>query len=394
MPPWHADAPHGTFANERRLTAAEKDDARAGRGGAPEGRPRRPAAPPTFAEGWRIGKPDVVFEMQEDYAVPARGKIQYRVLLHPDELHRGEVAEGESKCGRATARSCITCSSTTRRRRTARAPPRAVQPNREHSQHPSDGSRRQTGRAQHRAPAAPARHVRARHRPAGLSRGHRAAPGAGGIFELQMHYTANGTAGTDRTRSGLIFAKEPPPPRSCVRGSSSTRSSRSRLAPPIMQVTTDVDIPAGRHALGPLPAHARARQALEYKLALPDGTNVRALGAEVRLQLADVLHVPRAAAVPKGARIVSTAWYDNSAANAQSRSDSQREMGRSDVGGDAVHRHPVFAKARRHDDRSVNRPRGLRWPGPVQGLSNAVTSDCRTVPTTERHSRATSSSRS
>ena len=25
MPPWHADAPHGTFLNERRLTAAEKD---------------------------------------------------------------------------------------------------------------------------------------------------------------------------------------------------------------------------------------------------------------------------------------------------------------------------------------------------------------------------------
>ena len=25
MPPWHADAPHGTFRNERSLTAAQKD---------------------------------------------------------------------------------------------------------------------------------------------------------------------------------------------------------------------------------------------------------------------------------------------------------------------------------------------------------------------------------
>src|SRR6187402_3835484 len=25
MPPWHADAPDGTFSNERKLTAAEKD---------------------------------------------------------------------------------------------------------------------------------------------------------------------------------------------------------------------------------------------------------------------------------------------------------------------------------------------------------------------------------
>ena len=32
----------------------------------------------------------------------------------------------------------------------------------------------------------------------------------GGVLELQMHYTANGKAGTDRTRIGMIFAKEPP----------------------------------------------------------------------------------------------------------------------------------------------------------------------------------------
>jgi hypothetical protein len=33
----------------------------------------------------------------------------------------------------------------------------------------------------------------------------------GGVIELQMHYTANGTAGSDRTRVGLIFSKEPSP---------------------------------------------------------------------------------------------------------------------------------------------------------------------------------------
>ena len=30
------------------------------------------------------------------------------------------------------------------------------------------------------------------------------------MLHLQLHYTANGTAGTDRTRVGLIFAKQPP----------------------------------------------------------------------------------------------------------------------------------------------------------------------------------------
>ena len=30
------------------------------------------------------------------------------------------------------------------------------------------------------------------------------------VLHLQVHYTANGTAGTDRSKVGLIFAKEPP----------------------------------------------------------------------------------------------------------------------------------------------------------------------------------------
>ena len=33
---------------------------------------------------------------------------------------------------------------------------------------------------------------------------------AGSDLVLQMHYTANGKATTDRTRIGLIFAKQPP----------------------------------------------------------------------------------------------------------------------------------------------------------------------------------------
>src|SRR5688572_9121412 len=57
MPPWHADAAAGTFENERRLTAAEKDTiARWVAGGAPEGDPTTVPAPPAFVDGWRIGK--------------------------------------------------------------------------------------------------------------------------------------------------------------------------------------------------------------------------------------------------------------------------------------------------------------------------------------------------
>src|SRR5262245_44296597 len=71
MPPWHADAPAGTFRNERILTTEQKDVIeRWAAAGAPEGdRADLPPAP-MFARGWRIGQPDVIFEMAEDYSVP------------------------------------------------------------------------------------------------------------------------------------------------------------------------------------------------------------------------------------------------------------------------------------------------------------------------------------
>src|SRR5688572_26324296 len=84
MPPWHTDAPRGTFHNERSLTDAERDTiVRWANGGAPQGNPKDLPTPPVFQEGWQIGKPDVVFEMLEDYKVPADGTIQYEYFYIP-----------------------------------------------------------------------------------------------------------------------------------------------------------------------------------------------------------------------------------------------------------------------------------------------------------------------
>src|SRR5688572_25671600 len=53
MPPWHADGAHGTFANDRRLSPAQKDlIVRWAAGGAPQGDPADLPPAPTFAEGW------------------------------------------------------------------------------------------------------------------------------------------------------------------------------------------------------------------------------------------------------------------------------------------------------------------------------------------------------
>ena len=84
MPPWHADAPTGTFDNERSLTDRERQTLVGwSTGGAPNGDPKDLPPPPTFTEGWNLGKPDLVLEMQEDYRLPAKGTIQYQWFYIP-----------------------------------------------------------------------------------------------------------------------------------------------------------------------------------------------------------------------------------------------------------------------------------------------------------------------
>ncbi len=95
MPPWHAEAPKGTFLNERGLSHEEKTRCSVGRDRRAKGDAKDMPPTPTYPDGWAIGKPDVVFEMQEEYKVPAEGTIEYRVLLHPDELQGTEMDSGD-----------------------------------------------------------------------------------------------------------------------------------------------------------------------------------------------------------------------------------------------------------------------------------------------------------
>ena len=79
MPPWHADPHVGQFKNDRRLTQAEIDTITAWvDGGAAEGNPKDLPPQPKFAEGWSIGKPDLVLEMKEEYTVAAEGPDEYQ----------------------------------------------------------------------------------------------------------------------------------------------------------------------------------------------------------------------------------------------------------------------------------------------------------------------------
>jgi mono/diheme cytochrome c family protein len=102
MPPWHADPAHGTFRNDLRLSDKDIDTiVRWVDGGAREGDPSALPPLPKFPEGWQIGKPDAVFEMAQDFDVPASGEIAYQYFEVPTNftedkwMQAGEVRAGD-----------------------------------------------------------------------------------------------------------------------------------------------------------------------------------------------------------------------------------------------------------------------------------------------------------
>jgi mono/diheme cytochrome c family protein len=87
MPPWKADQGDYEFKDARRLTGEQIGMIRRWvEAGAPEGDPKDAPSPPTFTDGWRLGKPDLIVKMSEAYSVPADGPDIYRNFALPLDL--------------------------------------------------------------------------------------------------------------------------------------------------------------------------------------------------------------------------------------------------------------------------------------------------------------------
>jgi hypothetical protein len=101
MPPWHADPAHGQWANDRRLSQKELDAIVAWvDGGALEGDSKDLPSPPKFATGWQIGEPDIVFNMPEEFKVPAEGAVPYMYFTVPTNFKEDKyIAAMEARAG-------------------------------------------------------------------------------------------------------------------------------------------------------------------------------------------------------------------------------------------------------------------------------------------------------
>jgi len=138
---------------------------------------------------------------------------------------------------------------------------------------------------------------------------------AGSDIVLQLHYTPNGTAVTDHTRIGLIYAKEPPA-RRVMSMMAANFFLKIPAGNPNYEVHSRLTLPLDVTLVNMLPhMHLRGKD-FEYKAIYPTGEtqvllNVPRYDFSWQLVYVEDQELP----LPKNTRIECIAHYDNSANN-------------------------------------------------------------------------------
>lgn len=201
MPPWKPTPGFGpAFRHDRSMSPEEIATlARWVENGAPEGDPAERPEPPTFAEGWKLGTPDLVIEMPVEFSVPATGGDIYRCFVIPTNLPDDVYVAGvEYRPGNPRVvhhmLGYVDSSGKAREKDGAEGSP-------EDGYTCFGGPQIKIG--QDLGGWAPG--VEPEFLPEGIGR---SLP-KGSDVVLQIHYHPNGKAETDRSRVGLYFAHKP-----------------------------------------------------------------------------------------------------------------------------------------------------------------------------------------
>jgi mono/diheme cytochrome c family protein len=289
MPPWHSDDAHGKFINDRRLTDAEKETLFAWiDGDTPEGDPAHLPAPKTYESDWRIGDPDMVFDLPKTVDVPADGVMPYLYFETPTNFTEDRwIQAAEAKPGNPNVVHHIIV---------------FCKEQREQGGGIGVGRGFVDGYAPGDSPMMLPPNV-------GLK-----LP-AGGTLVWQMHYTPTGRAERDRSQFGIRFCKEKP--------------AVEMLTGSVLE--SDFVIPAGaeNHRVSAtmrlredvtvlsMTPHMHLRgKSFDYTAVLPDGTQEDLLSVpayDFNWQTSYKLAEPRF--FPAGTRIRCVAHYDNSEKN-------------------------------------------------------------------------------
>jgi hypothetical protein len=319
MPPWLADPHFGQFMNERKLSEHDINTLVTwADSGAPEGDRKDAPKPVAWIEGWNIGQPDQVFEMPEAFDVPASGTIEYQYVVIPTGFEKDTwVQAAEVRPGNRTLVHHVIA---------------FIRP---------QGSK-WLADAPIGKPFVPKRQERSRPRPANQASGDEGssmagtellvgyAPGlpeqkflpgqarlvpAGADIVFQLHYTASGKPGTDRSKVGLVFAREEPKQRIVTL---TATQARFAIPPgdPNYEVKSQMTLQDDAAMVWLMPhMHLRGKD-FEYRAVYPTGETqilLRVPKYDFNWQLA--YETAKPILLPKGTRIECTAHFDNSANN-------------------------------------------------------------------------------
>jgi mono/diheme cytochrome c family protein len=218
MPPWKPEPGYGKFLHERRLTDSQiAVIAEWARNGAPEGNPADKPAPPSFAEGWQGGDPNLVLKAGNGFTVPADGPDHFVCFVLPLGLDQDSyIRTAEFRPGnrRVVHHGVIYIDQTGAARRLAANSP--------DGSYPCFGGPRVGGATALLSGWAPGT-ITAAGDPA-LS----VPVKKGADLVLQIHYHPSGKVETDVSSVGVTWSGPP---------------SRGRTS--VIMVNTNIDIPAG-----------------------------------------------------------------------------------------------------------------------------------------------------
>ena len=296
MPPLHAAAEHGTFANDRRLPSSERDTLLAwAASGAPMGERSEAPEPPSFLDGWRIGEPDLILEMPEEVIVPATGELPYHdYVVDPHFEEDVWIRAAESRPGNPNVVHHIIVGYLT--------------------DDPLARHRMQQEGLESRVQGSLGGYVPG-DEPLVLGEGMARLIPAGSKIYFQMHYTPSGRVETDRSRLGLVLADGPP--RHEVRtGIASSPFIHIPAGSPDKSLSASFSFRRDSILLSMRPhLHLRGKS-FEYLARYPDGSE------EILLEVPDydfnwqtryLLSEPKR--IPAGTELVCTGTWDNSSAN-------------------------------------------------------------------------------